>query len=129
MQTEQLPDRAQDQPTNVNPRCHSHEQNGKGCDDEEPIRYARAPRLLRVREKLLVIPFVRFEPKRKYVAHARNDSDDFVDQDVERHSRQQNFRQTPASRLNQDQRRNNCGSGIANSRDQTDQRIKSKLKL
>ena len=38
MQAEQLSDRAQDQPTNVNPRGDGHEKNGEGCDDEEPIR-------------------------------------------------------------------------------------------
>jgi|SRR5205085_2638120 len=122
-------DGAQNEEADEHASRHDHEQNGKGCDDEEPIRYARVSWLLCVGEKQLVISFVRFEPKRKYVAQTRNDSYDLVDQNVERHSRQQNFRQTAARRLNQDQRRNNCGSGIANARNQTDQRIESKLKL
>src|SRR5438132_5897258 len=48
---------------------------------------------------------------------------------MERHPRQRHFRKTTTGGLNQDQRRNDRRRRIANTRNQTDDRIESKLKL
>src|SRR6266704_915853 len=51
------------------------------------------------------------------------------DQNIERHPSQQNFRKATAGRLNQDQRGNDRRRSVADTRNQTDERIESKLKL
>src|SRR5207249_1907656 len=59
----------------------------------------------------------------------RNNPSDFVDQNIKRHPSQQNFRKATAGRLYQDQRGNDRRRSIANTRNQTDERVESKLKL
>ena len=77
----------------------------------------------------LVIARIRFEPKREGITDDRDDTNDFVDQDVERHAHKENFRHAKSNSLDESEGGNQGGAGISNSRDQSDYRIKTKTKL
>src|SRR6266403_1211255 len=129
MQPQQLRNAAQDEEANENSCCHDDKKRCEHDNDEEQIRCTGALWRGGVGEKKLIIALIRFEPKGKCVAQTRNDPNDLVNQNMERHPRQQNFWKTTAGRLNQDQRGNDRRRCIANTGNQTDERIESKLKL
>jgi len=49
----------------------------------------------------IAIPHVGLEPKREGVSNSRNDADDFVDQNIKRHARKRDARNTAASGIDQ----------------------------
>jgi hypothetical protein len=88
MEPKQLCNRAQDEEANENSCGHDDKKRCEHDNDEEPIRCTCALRRGGVGEKKLVIALILFEPKRKCVAQTRNDPNDLVDQNIERHPRQ-----------------------------------------
>src|SRR5438128_2251398 len=83
--------------------ANDQEQQAEHCRHENPIALARALRRGDVPLKQLVVARVRLEPEGKSITHARNNADDFVCQNVERHAREKNLRQPEPRRLNQSQ--------------------------
>lgn len=77
----------------------------------------------------LVIARVRLEPERERIAHHRNDADDFVHQNVERHPAEKNFRDTEPKRLNQRERGDERRAGISYSGNEADDWIEAETKI
>jgi len=79
--------------------------------------------------KQLVIAHVWFEPERKGVTYPGNDSDDLVQQNIKRHPGEKYFRQTASRGVDQRQGWDNRWGGIAESRNKSDDRIKTETEL
>src|SRR3954467_9254777 len=96
---QQLRHRAEDQEANRDSGADDDEEEEKNSDNEEPV----APPGQGCSEPVvlddLVIARVRFEPERERVADYWDNADKFVDQNVERHSREKKFRDAQANRL------------------------------
>ena len=73
----------------------------------------------------LIVARVRFEPERKGVANDRHDSDELVNQDIERHAREQDLRNPEARSLNKREGGDQGRAGIAETRQQPDQGIEA----
>ncbi len=77
----------------------------------------------------LVIPRVRFEPEGKCIANPRDDSDQFVDQNVQRHAGEHDFRQSTTRGLNQCHRGDNRRSRVTETGNETEQRIETEAEF
>ena len=98
-------------------------------DHKNPIASPRSSRGSHVILDDLVIARIRFEPKRKPIADDRNNADDLVDQNIQRHPGEKDFRHTEARGLDQRESRDQGGAGIANAGHQAHQRIEPKTKF
>jgi hypothetical protein len=107
-------------------RADNDKQQTENGDDEYPIASSRSHRRGRVPAEQFVVAHVRLKPERKRIAQSRNNPDQLVDQDIHRHAREQNFRNTTSRCVNKRHRRNYCGGHVSNSRKQTDNWIQAK---
>ena len=70
---------------------HDYENQTENHADEDPIALAGAGREIDMPLEQTVVSFVRFEPQSKTGAENRDHSDQFVDQNVQRHAREQDL--------------------------------------
>ena len=73
----------QDENADSNSRSDDEKEQHQNRDEKNPIATPRLPRSGSMLLKNPVIARIRFEPERERVADAGNDSDEFVDQDVQ----------------------------------------------
>ena len=101
-------------------RTDNDKQQSENCDDKYPIASSRSRGRDGVPTKQFVVSQIRLEPERKRIAQPRNYPDQFVDQDIHCHAREQNFRNAASSCVNKGYCRDYCGGYVADSGKQTD---------
>src|ERR1051326_9204000 len=102
---EQPCQRAEDEEAHRDSRADDHEKREENADDEKPVAPFWNRRAEAVVLNDLVIARVRLEPEGESVAHHRDDADEFIGQNVERHPREKHFRHAKPKRLDQRERR------------------------
>src|SRR4029078_2607183 len=107
----------------------NNKQQAENCNDKYPVASSGSRGRVRVLAEQFVVAHVRLEPERKRIAQPRNYSDQFVDQDIHCHAREQNFWNTASRCVNKRDRRNYCGGYVADSRKQTDNWIQAKAEF
>ncbi len=93
MGTEQFEKFAQNEKGREQAERYHREQKSEHDSDEHPIALARPIRYLNVTLQQVVVALVRSEPESKNRTEDWYDTDELVDENVERHAGQQNFRQ------------------------------------
>jgi hypothetical protein len=120
---------AEDQEADGNADANDDEERCQNADDEQPVASTRNGRAEPVVLNDLVVARVRLEPEREGIADDRDDADDFVRQDIARHPREKNFRNAKSKRLNQCKGRDEGRTSIADSRNQSEERVEAETKI
>ena len=79
--------------------------------------------------KQIVIPRIRRKPERENGTNDRHDADDFIDENIERHSAKENFRDIATDPVNQDRHRNQRGSDVTETRDKIEKWVQTETAL
>ena len=72
-------------------RADNDKQQTENCDDKYPVASSRSADAAEYRRSSSSVAHVRLEPERKLIAQPRNYPDQFVDQDIHCHAREQDF--------------------------------------
>src|SRR5947207_9535272 len=98
----QFGDRLQDQKCSDNSGDDDNDDQGKNCADENFIASGGATRGVQMFANQVVISRVSGKPERENGTHDWNNSDDFIDQNIERHPAEQNLRNPTPDPINED---------------------------